>query len=424
MAALPEVVFVLGGPGSGKGTQCSKIIKEFEFVHLSAGDLLRDEQANKESEVGQLIEYHIVNGTIVPVEITCELLHKAMKASGKHKFLIDGFPRNEDNLSGWTKNMADKTVVKLVLCMDCSDDICIERCMGRGAAGSGRSDDNLTSLKKRLVTFRSATLPIVEHYDKLGLLRRINAERPAEQVVFALLCYFGVMIVTVQPFLEPRGFIRALEFIFAIAAFASVTNFVGSIGFDYDCGTGKTEAVRLTVPYPFHLGSHSENKILCGATKPTKFTFFGDYSSDAQFFVGTGVLSMLWAMITVAVYLLGEQNYRLDKRLRYVDFGLTLVLATFWLAGSGAWANGLSGLKHETDPVEYIRTPQFLYGLDMAKLHNPRSGSFAALTISVLLGFLNFIMWTGNTWFLYKELKDEQGENGVPNQSVPAAAGP
>jgi UMP-CMP kinase len=51
-------------------------LQKYGFVHLSAGDLLRAEQANKESEVGQLIEHHIVNGTIVPVEITCGLLHQ------------------------------------------------------------------------------------------------------------------------------------------------------------------------------------------------------------------------------------------------------------------------------------------------------------------------------------------------------------
>ena len=101
----PEVVFVLGGPGAGKGTQCTNIVKKYGYVHLSAGDLLREERTKSNSEFGELIENHIKNGTIVPVEITCSLLDRAMQNSENpnKKFLIDGFPRNEDNLQGWNK---------------------------------------------------------------------------------------------------------------------------------------------------------------------------------------------------------------------------------------------------------------------------------------------------------------------------------
>lgn len=74
----PKVVFVLGAPGSGKGTQCSKIVDHCEYTHLSAGDLLREERARPGSEFGTLIEECIKNGKIVPVEITCSLLENAM----------------------------------------------------------------------------------------------------------------------------------------------------------------------------------------------------------------------------------------------------------------------------------------------------------------------------------------------------------
>lgn len=62
----PLVIFILGGPGSGKGTQCQKIKDKFSFTHLSAGDLLRAERKNPESKDGQLIEQYIVEGKIVP----------------------------------------------------------------------------------------------------------------------------------------------------------------------------------------------------------------------------------------------------------------------------------------------------------------------------------------------------------------------
>ncbi|XP_061720792.1 UMP-CMP kinase [Cydia pomonella] len=178
---VPEVVFVLGAPGSGKGTQCSLISKEYDYVHLSAGDLLREERQRPGSEYGEMIEEKIRNGEIVPVEVTCSLLHKAMQKSGKTRFLIDGFPRNKDNLDGWERVMTDKTKLLFVLFFECGRDLCTERCLGRGAAGSGRSDDNLESLQKRFNTYLNDTMPIIDHYDRLGLVRRINAEvGPAE----------------------------------------------------------------------------------------------------------------------------------------------------------------------------------------------------------------------------------------------------
>ena len=68
--AKPHVFFVLGGPGSGKGTQCAKLVENYGYAHLSAGDLLREER-DSGSETATLINQYIVEGKIVPVEITC-----------------------------------------------------------------------------------------------------------------------------------------------------------------------------------------------------------------------------------------------------------------------------------------------------------------------------------------------------------------
>ena len=89
------VIFVLGGPGAGKGTQCQKLVADYGFKHLSAGDLLREEQDRPGSEFGEMIKTYIKEGTIVPMEVTVQLLENAMKASmeGDNKkglFLIDG----------------------------------------------------------------------------------------------------------------------------------------------------------------------------------------------------------------------------------------------------------------------------------------------------------------------------------------------
>jgi len=178
----PNVIFVLGGPGAGKGTQCAKIVENFGYVHLSAGDLLRAERKSPGSEFGELIEHHITNGTIVPVEITCSLLERAMNESEKNDFLIDGFPRNEDNLSGWNTAMGEKVNLKRVLFFHCNQDICTERCLARGAAGSGRTDDNEESLRKRFVTYENATMPIIRYYDEKGFVSKIDATRTPEDV--------------------------------------------------------------------------------------------------------------------------------------------------------------------------------------------------------------------------------------------------
>jgi len=147
---------------------------------LSAGDLLRAERAKK-GPVGEMIENHIRNGTIVPVEVTCGLLHQAMKDSGKQDFLIDGFPRNEDNLMGWKKAMDDKAKVKFVLFFDCPEEECVQRCLKRGET-SGRSDDNEESMRKRISTYNNSTMPIIKLYESQGLVKRIMANRGVDEV--------------------------------------------------------------------------------------------------------------------------------------------------------------------------------------------------------------------------------------------------
>lgn len=178
-----RVLFILGGPGAGKGTQSSNIVSTYHCIHLSAGDLLREERAAGAADGGNnadhphaaLIEECLVAGKIVPVAITLSLLQRAMDQAttsssssstttthGSPIFLIDGFPRNFDNLSGWVENVSPSTTSVLgALVYDCPIDILEKRIMGR-AATSGRSDDNLTSARRRFVTFGKETVPVVQ----------------------------------------------------------------------------------------------------------------------------------------------------------------------------------------------------------------------------------------------------------------------
>jgi UMP-CMP kinase len=110
------IIFVLGGPGSGKGTQCANLVRDFGFKHLSAGDLLREEQDRPGSEFGERIKSDIREGRIVPMEITVQLLKNAISATIKYdnnrQFLIDGTD------STFTKFNTLKTINSLVFNFD------------------------------------------------------------------------------------------------------------------------------------------------------------------------------------------------------------------------------------------------------------------------------------------------------------------
>ena len=178
----PQVIFVLGGPGAGKGTQCDKIIAQFpEFKFFSAGDLLREERKSG-SKTAEMINDRIKNGQIVPASITVGLLVAAMKSCPKgSKFLIDGFPRNLDNITTWNEDVGDSCKVEFVLFLECNEEIMIGRILER-AKTSGRNDDNMETLRKRFKTYEAETRPIIEDFEKKGMVRTVSADRGIDVV--------------------------------------------------------------------------------------------------------------------------------------------------------------------------------------------------------------------------------------------------
>lgn len=172
------VVFVLGGPGCGKGTQCAKLVEDFGFVHLSAGDLLREEQKRPGSEVGELIQNIMKEGKIVPMEITIGLLEKAMIEHDSNRFIIDGFPRQLDQAFAFEKEVVESS---LTIYFECSEEVMLKRLLKRGET-SGRVDDNAESIKKRFKTFIETSYPVIEHYMKLGKVKTIPCEDGVDEV--------------------------------------------------------------------------------------------------------------------------------------------------------------------------------------------------------------------------------------------------
>ncbi|KAG7092202.1 UMP-CMP kinase [Marasmius oreades] len=183
------VIFVLGGPGAGKGTQCARLVQDHDFCHLSAGDLLRAEQHREGSEYGQLIQTCIKEGTIVPMEVTVKLLEKAMKAAiaeknsegwedGRGRFLIDGFPRKMDQAEMFEQEVCKPS---MVLFFTTTEEVMLERLLERGKT-SGREDDNVESIKKRFRTYKEQTMPVIEQYEKLGKVAEIDSSVTIEEV--------------------------------------------------------------------------------------------------------------------------------------------------------------------------------------------------------------------------------------------------
>ncbi|KAI9890534.1 MAG: hypothetical protein M1814_003874 [Vezdaea aestivalis] len=189
-----SVIFVLGGPGAGKGTQCANLVRDFGFTHLSAGDLLREEQDRKESEFGELIKDYIKNGTIVPMEITVALLEGAMRRvlqeqeqAGKKgeaesgRFLIDGFPRKMDQAVAFEYKVCHS---KFTLFYDCPFETLQERLLERGKT-SGRSDDNMESITKRFKTFVETSMPVVDYFEQDDKVVKIDATKSRDEVYAA-----------------------------------------------------------------------------------------------------------------------------------------------------------------------------------------------------------------------------------------------
>lgn len=170
------VVFVLGGPGAGKGTQCANLVRDYNFTHLSAGDLLRAEQDRPGSQFGELIKDCIRNGTIVPMEVTVQLLENAMtdaisSSPSTNKFLIDGFPRKMDQAVKFEETVCP---AKFVLFYDCPETEMEKRLLIRGKT-SGRADDNAESIRKRFRTFVETSMPVVDYYEKEGRVLKVDA---------------------------------------------------------------------------------------------------------------------------------------------------------------------------------------------------------------------------------------------------------
>ena len=172
-----KIIFLIGGPGSGKGTQSERIIRDFDTGYMSAGDLLRKE-SDSGTEIGKFILEQMKQGAIVPQDIILRLLKKEILSQNKQLYLIDGFPRKLDQAETFEKTICP---CKCALFLDVPDDILIERLIGRSAT-SGRADDNPETIKKRITTFHEISETVFNYFDAMGKAVKIDGNRDPDEV--------------------------------------------------------------------------------------------------------------------------------------------------------------------------------------------------------------------------------------------------
>lgn len=180
-------LILFGPPGSGKGTQSEKIVQQFGLVHLSTGDLLRREIAEK-TALGQEASRFMEKGQLVPDEVVIGMIDTCLsKNLGAKGFLFDGFPRTVAQAVALDNLLAfKKTSITKVLALEVSEEELVKRLLKRGEMGNRPDDRDETIIRRRYQVYKTETEAVAEHYQKLGKLERIKGEGTVEDIFGAL----------------------------------------------------------------------------------------------------------------------------------------------------------------------------------------------------------------------------------------------
>uniref|UniRef100_A0A7N5ZVY7 Nucleoside-diphosphate kinase n=1 Tax=Anabas testudineus TaxID=64144 RepID=A0A7N5ZVY7_ANATE len=191
----PKVILVIGGPGSGKGTQSLKIAERYGFQYVSVGELLRKKMIHNatSNRKWSLIAKIITNGELAPQETTItEIKQKIMKIPDANGIVIDGFPRDVGQALSFEDQICTPD---LVVFLACTNHHLKERLQKR-AEQQGRPDDNPKAIDRRLTNFKQNTIPLVKYFQERGLIVTVrhatytyvcfNTEQRKPKVVFMM----------------------------------------------------------------------------------------------------------------------------------------------------------------------------------------------------------------------------------------------
>ena len=175
-------IALFGPPGAGKGTQSEFLIQEYNLYHVSTGDLLRREIANK-TRLGLEAQSIIAAGGLVSDEIIVQIIEKTITDNPNcNGFLFDGFPRTYVQsyiLEGLMLKL--NTSLSCLISLELSEEESVKRLLNRGKM-SGRSDDNETVICNRLKEYKEKTLPVLQFYKDKGIYHEVDGSRSIEAV--------------------------------------------------------------------------------------------------------------------------------------------------------------------------------------------------------------------------------------------------
>ena len=175
-------IVLFGPPGSGKGTQSEKIIKKYGLVHISTGDLLREEVA-AQTELGKKAKAIMDRGELVSDRIVIKMIRKKIE---EHQtgagFIFDGFPRTVQQARELRKALTDYDErVSVMISLDVPREELVKRLLNRGKE-TGRSDDNLETINNRIDVYERQTIPVTYYYDKMHKHAAVDGIGSVDQI--------------------------------------------------------------------------------------------------------------------------------------------------------------------------------------------------------------------------------------------------
>lgn len=174
---------LFGKPGAGKGTQASFLKEQYNLVHISTGDLFRNNIKN-ETPLGVLAKSYMDQGDLVPDQVTIDMLEAEVDQNPQAKgFIFDGFPRTEAQAGALDVFLKDKQMeISATIALEAADDILVERLLERGKS-SGRTDDQDESkIRNRFEEYNQKTAPLRDYYTKQNKFHSVNGIGSIEEI--------------------------------------------------------------------------------------------------------------------------------------------------------------------------------------------------------------------------------------------------
>ncbi len=177
-------IVIFGAPGSGKGTQSDNLIKTYGLFHISTGDVLRD-NIKRGTELGGIAKSYIDKGQLIPDDLMIDILANVLdtnKEAASKGVIFDGFPRTIAQAEALEKMLQERgTSVSTVIGLEVPEDELIERILLRGKL-TGRTDDNMDTVKNRLAVYHNQTSPLQVFYQEKGLYQAIKGTGKIEEI--------------------------------------------------------------------------------------------------------------------------------------------------------------------------------------------------------------------------------------------------